>query len=77
MRYILGWEHVMQIPRRGMRVGRRVAPAPVLAGTGTVHAVVPSGEIAVCGALIVHREANPFTADLRDACPTCIDIVTP
>lgn len=64
MQYIRGWERVVERPRRGLRVGRRLAAAPVLIPIGVVHAEVPSGTRRRLRPLIVHREPNPFTLEL-------------
>lgn len=77
MEYLCGWSEVVERPNRGMRVGRRLRPAPLLIGTGDTHAVPLDAALALCGARILDRAATPFSPDVRDACPACAALVQP
>lgn len=69
MQYHCGWQRAVAGPRR------RGKPVPELVGRGRIHAVVPTGVLALCGTPIVHREDRRFDPQQRGVCSMCRVIV--
>lgn len=73
MTLITGFATTKRAPVDAVKAGRRVAPAPVVIGTGTAHAVHDDFVVhAFCGETIITTVPTPWATSPHAYCAKCL-----